>query len=191
MHFYNRKGILTLSMVALFLLFTTIPATAISIKVDFTVDNFKPSGLISGVAPFDLVKGTVIFEGNQGKNLIRSLTMIDLTIGGHTYSLDEIGFLTQFTTETRQIIGALDSGVNVLESQKDDFFLNFDWDKKILSPLYFQYTTSLVKGFWYSTSFSSFSAAPVDHVPVPEPAPLILFCSGLMALWGFRRKFGR
>jgi len=90
MRFYNLKGMVILGTVALALVLGTIPAKAIPIEVNFTIEDFI-SPFSSTPPPTDPVTGRIIYEAESITAIIDSLTAIDLVIDGHTYSISEIG----------------------------------------------------------------------------------------------------
>lgn len=175
------KVMVILGAIALFLQFGTIPAQAIPIEVNFTLEDFIPR-YTSTPPPDDPVIGRIIYEAESITANIDSLTAIDLTIDGHTYSISEIGYISPFFS--RQQMGGSLSGVNAISSGTDDFRL--DWYKETLTPMKFSYTSSLHGGFWDSNTFSSFSVA--ESHSVPEPSNLLLLGSGLVALGFFFRR---
>jgi hypothetical protein len=181
MRFYDLKNMIIMGAVIFFLLLGTIPAQAIPIEVNFTIEDFR-SPFSSTPPPTDPVMGRIIYEAESITATIDSLTAIDLMIDGHTYSLGEIGFISPFAA--RQKIGGSLNGVNVMASGTDDF--QFDWFKETLTPMKFSYTSSLHEGFWNSNTFSSFSVTASS--PVPEPGSLFLLGSGLFGLGFFLKR---
>lgn len=181
MRFNDLKGMVIMGTVVLFLVFGTIPVQAIPIEVNFTIEDFL-SPFSSTPPPTDPVIGRIIYEAESITANIDSLTAIDLIIDGHTYSINEIGYISPFAS--RQKIGGSLYGISLISSGTDDFRL--DWYKETLTPMKFSYTSSLHQGFWDSNSFSSFSVAA--STPVPEPTNLLLIGSGLVVLGVFLRR---
>lgn len=180
MRFCDLKNMIIGGAVVILLLWGTIPAQAIPIEINFTIENFIPR-YTSTPPPDDPVIGRILYEAESVTAVIESLTSIDLTIDGHSYSLSEIG---SSLFGSRQQIGGSSSGLAALATGTDDF--RFDWYKETLIPMKFSYTSSLHGGFWDSNTFSSFSVTASS--PVPEPGSLFLLGSGLFGLGFFLKR---
>jgi len=141
------------------------PASAIPITVSFTASGFQDG------APTDPVTGSIVYDAASTTAPPNSLTSIDLTIAGHTYSLDEVGF------SVGTIIGSTLDGVGVVIGDLNTFFI--EWTASSITPLEFAYgcETGCTRGFTTST-FTQFSVtAPAA---VPEPSSLTLLLGGVL-----------
>jgi hypothetical protein len=151
---------------------TLTPAQAIPITVSFTATGFTP---LSGTdpAPTDPVTGTIVYDAASTTSTINSFISVDLTIGGHTYS---VGELVSGTFIVKQFIGGAPFGFLGVQAGTDDLALG--WDQAGLGNPILIYATAAVPGStWSAGSFTQFS---ITAAPVPEPGSLLLLGAGLL-----------
>ena len=154
-------------------------AHAIPITLSFTAAGFVGPD----PAPNDPLSGTIVYEAASVTSPIESLISISLTIGDHTYTLDEIGFVNDGTSA---IVGGLEGGVLGSGNFMDDFWIV--WEPPTLLPLNFLYAALVSPaGIWETSTFSQFSVAAA----VPEPAPLVLLAFGIGGMFAARHRKAR
>jgi hypothetical protein len=165
-------------MLAVLLALAAGGTAALPITASFSVTGF-PAG-----APTDPVSGTIVWEADSPTAPIRSLTSISLTIDGHAYALDEVGFLSPFY-DTTDLIGGNVSNLLTLWVGTDDFVLTFD--RATATPVRLGYISAGVPNFFAGQQFTSFSitagAASARFADtaraVPEPGTLALLAVAL------------
>ena len=166
------------SIFAFALILLSVCAATYAHAIPITV-SFQASGFPAG-APTDPVVGSLVYDAASTTSNINSLTSVNLTIAGHTFTVGELGFTSPFGSQ--QLIGGLLNGVNGIGSGTDDFLMQ--WNETTLIPVNFIYSTpaSIVA----STNFTQFSVTAT--VPtVPEPGSLALLLAGATCLGIARR----
>jgi PEP-CTERM motif len=167
-----------LSVAAVAAMAFAAPAQAITVELNFTA-NFSAN------APQTTVTGQFIYEAPTLTSDITSLTSVDLTISGHTYTLSELGFSGSLFPGT-DTIGTIDPALGIVDFGKDTFSLSFDLATGAGNSL--GYGTSSPEGIAVSTIFSHFSVEAV-----PEPATWSLLVIGFLSagVLAARRRLGR
>ena len=89
---------------------------AITVELDFTAVDFPPA------SPNASVSGRFTYEAASLTSPATSLTSVDLTISGHTYTLPEVGVALFGDTE---VIGSTIEGVGNLQSGVNTFGLSY------------------------------------------------------------------
>ena len=151
-------------------------AYAIPVKMEFTLggSNFFIND------PRILFSGTFIWDAASVNSPIRSLLSVDLTIDGHTYTLEEIGFASTDSFPVDIIGGLAGGGIGQFTSGTDDF--SIDWDRPTSSPRSFSWTTANDPNSWFHQNSIGFSKFNIAAVPVPLPSAFPLMLGGLAGL---------
>jgi hypothetical protein len=158
---------LLLSVVMLCLAFTS-NATAAIFELDFTAIGFAAtSGFVN--PPTDPVSGHIMYTAASLTSPIDSLTAISLVIGGHQYTLAEVGYSNDFPNAS--LIGGLANGVttisqNVFTGLSNDFWIYFK--RSPFQPVDFYYSVDSSMAVWDTFRFSQSSLTEVPAVPEPS-----------------------
>ena len=158
-------------------------AQAANVTLEFTASGFQNGGVqypgFSGP-----LTGRISWDRANVSDPISTLTDIDLTIGGHTYSLNEVGVANNGTTQTA--IGAASNGFNTVigNGQFNDFLMIIDRVKPELQSFAFTIQGKTGAIWWFPT----FMEARFVTQTVPEPAAALLALAALGLLVANRRR---
>jgi hypothetical protein len=166
-------GVAAISLCA----FPLTPAFAIQVTLSLTVSGFIAS------APIDPVTGSFTYDAPSITSDPTSLTAVNLTIGGHAYTLTEVG---SEAVGSEALIGGVVNGVDAVASGTDDFFLV--WTPVSSVPDVFAYATSNTQAVFEGTNFTQFNVTAAT--PVPEPSTWAMMLVGFAGLGyaGYRRR---
>jgi len=158
---------------AAFVLATCVAASAAQahlVTLQFKASGFQNAG--ASYPGFDgEIDGSLTWDTANKADPIGSILGIDLAIGGHQYTLSEVGIANQGSTQTA--IGAIVRGANAVvgDGAVNDFLLVFDRVTPGINAFAYsiQGKTSAI---WWTPAFTS--AEYIDVNSVPEPASLAL-----------------
>jgi hypothetical protein len=164
---------------------------AMPVAMHFTVSGFANS------PPTSPVTGTINWDAPSLNADVTSIRSITLTLGGHTYTVPEVGYVN---ISGASYIGGVVDTISGVVGAKDDFFIT--WDPSTLTPQFFVYSTSGNGTVWFSTQFDSFSIAegtswriayaPATSTPVPTLSEwgltFLAIAIAMVAVVALRRK---
>jgi hypothetical protein len=165
-------------------LLPTMPgsARAASFMMSFQVTGFPAS--LGNPAPTDPVTGSIVWEAAGIHSPIQSFDSINLTLDGHTYSINELGYLPDLSgPPPHDLIGGNLNGTGIIYNQTDDFWIG--WDRNSLQPVDFMYASSQRPGFWYASIYEPVSFTSFSITQVPEPSTILLVS---LILSGLRKR---
>jgi hypothetical protein len=151
-------------LLAVLLLVAIHEANALPVTVSFVATDFVPD-IGSTPSRVSQVSGSIVYDAASVTAPINSLTSINLSIDGHSYSIGEVGF-ENYTNVV--YIGGLISSVRSLVPGSNDFFLSYE-----LSPatgFSFVYSTrNSSAAVWEATRFVALSitSAATEVATVP------------------------
>jgi len=146
-------------------------------KVSFTATDFNSSN--GSLPPQDRIAGSILFTTPLNEYGTPSVQAIDLTIGSHTYTVDEI------VTGLRgggYGFGGKSTGLDTLTSGSDDFYLYFAGRGEG-----FGYSTAGLDGSW-GTIRISVRTEELASVPEPSSLALLLIGAGAAGVLRHRRR---
>jgi hypothetical protein len=121
-------------------------AAAMPVVMHFTFSGFY------GSPPTTPVTGTITWDAPSLNDNINYIASITLTLGGHTYTVPEVGY---YNNAPYGIIGGVVHGPQSASAGTDDFLLM--WNRSTLQPQDFTYGTASTAQLWSAETFNSFS----------------------------------
>lgn len=156
------------------LLFASASAQAADYKLDFTAIDFTsiPDG---DPAPAGTsVIGSLVFSAASASDPVTAIKSIDLTIGGHVYTLGEVGFASAGSMGTA--FGGLASGLFAVNGNTHDFWFQVSQSGAIQN---FFYSNESNYEIWASGGIQS-TLTEVTAVPEPQTYLMLLGGMGLL-----------
>lgn len=160
----------------------SVNASANSIRMDFLSFDFQEVGGGATPAAQAAVTGTIYWEGKNDLMLFGEVDHfhgINLNIGGHAYSLSEIGTNVIQNGVNRDIyIGGLLNGADSISKGADDFWIKWttnQMDEYVFNSFGFQYSINNKNHAWASSKnyYALYNLAyyPEPFAPLFEDAP--------------------
>lgn len=170
---------LTLALAAL----ASTGAQAATYTLEFSADGFANVGTQypGNSGP---ISGSISWQAASPADAIGAITAIDLAIGGHQYTLGEVGIANQGSSQTA--FGGLVRGANAVvgDGAFDDFLIVFDR----LAPRIDAFAYSirgLTGAIWWTPAETSMRYVTNT---VPEPASVLLVLAALGAVVALGRR---
>ena len=161
------------------------PAWASPYIVGFTFYGFADR------SPVKAVSGSITYEAGSRYGPVDSIVAVDLTINGHTYTVQELAFRNDrapsWNTST---IGGLINGAGGISDRTTDFEIR--WHTQTHKWEDFLYASDDVEGIWGVAYWNAAAGSrfTITAAPVPEPTAWATLLAGLLLLGGViqRRK---
>ncbi len=130
----------------------------VQIGLSFAVEGFVDRDGQGG-APTDPVTASFVYEAASLTSPIQSLQSASLTIGGFTYAVEDLGFVSpvDFDPDIDVIGGALNGPDYVVSDGSNDFFVSFDRFNDVGLVLLYRTAGGGTRESWRSNNFTSLS----------------------------------
>lgn len=155
------------------------------------VANFSISGM-SDESPIQSISGSVTYEASSLYGTIESITAINLNIGGHAYTVDEVGYLTFVTPPENApfnwtLVGGKVNDVGGVGQYTTDFSLR--WRTDTHEWIDFNYAVPDKNGVWGAAFWDPVSVQfSISAAPVPEPETYGMMLAGLCLMTGLASR---
>jgi hypothetical protein len=153
-----RVALLASAAIGVFLSFGSA-ARAITVELDFSA-NF-PAG-----SPDATLTGQFVYQAASVTSPVDSLTWVDLTIAGHTYTLAELG---SKTLDQYNLIGSTSAGLGRVTAGDDSFYVQYD--RNTGTPVAFLYSASSFPSIVDAVTYPQFNLSVIPGTLYPRRPP--------------------